>query len=708
MNRILGAIVLVMVPTLSTLAAGPVTGTCGVPVLAAARSCGGQEPPLVKNFEVYQAPDIPEPPARVPFRDAVFGRCLTRLTDRSTDIAQGDSSQGLKNEYSRVQSFNADESLILIRSTEAYWYVYRADTLQPLGAMALQGSVDPRWDASDPSFLYYMDGTRLMIMLVTTGEREVQHDFAPDLPGMPVETVWTRYEGSPSLDGRYWGFMAQDAHSHTLAFLVYDRFTDRVIANRDVRGVPGIDDVDSVTISPLGDYFVAQFGYCPEGTLGTDAQPCGLMVYDPNLQNGRGLVRNIGHSDLALDADGREVMVYQQLDTDHLSFVDLATGASTDLWPIDFTYTPMGFHFSGRGYRLPGWVLVSTHDGDAASHTWMDDELFAMELRAGGRVVRLAHTHSVVDQGGGQDYFAEPQASANRDFTKLLFTTNWGRTGTQQVETYLVELEPGWDGACRLDCAATVPATAQVGTPAAFGASATATGCQGAASYEWSFGDGTAVSHDQNPTHSYAQAGSYAWSVTAAADQRTCTRSGTIQASASGTCLLTCVASGPTQATVGQEAAFTGAASPTGCAGEVTWDWDFGDGSAHATTAGPSHTYASAGTFTWHVTATVEGIHWVHQGSVLVQPAAPPIVIVGLMPLKAPFRLKITGQEFQEGVKVYLAGDTEPWPSVTRKSSTLLVIKGGASLKARFPSGQSVGIRIVNPDGGSGGVSYTR
>ena len=95
----------------------------------------------------------------------------------------------------------------------------------------------------------------------------------------------------------------------------------------------------------------------------------------------------------------------------------------------------MGFHFSGRGVELPGWVLVSTHDEDAQSHTWMDDELFAMELKPNGRVVRLAHTHSIVNQGGGQDYFAEPQATVNRDFTKALFTTNWGRTGTQQVET---------------------------------------------------------------------------------------------------------------------------------------------------------------------------------------------------------------------------------------------------------------------------------
>jgi len=703
-----------LILTLWTVAAWP-TGepqadpcaTASPPALAGPR-CVGPEPPLVEDLDVHQAPDLIEPGARTPFRDPVFGRCVTRLTDRIQDMYPGDTSQGFKNEYSRVQSFNADESLILIRGTEATWYLYRADTLQPLGPMALQGSVDPRWDASDPSFLYYVDGAKLIIMLVTTGEREVQHDFAPDLPGMPVETVWTRYEGSPSVDGSTWGLMAQDDRSHTLAFLVYDQRTDRVVALRDMRGVAGADDVDSVTISPLGDYFVAQFSYCPSGTLGTDAHPCGLMVYDRDLQNGRGLVRNIGHSDLALDADGREVMAYQQLDTDHLSVVDLATGTNTDLWPIDFSHTPLGFHFSGRGVELPGWVLVSTHDEDAQSHTWMDDGLFAMELKPNGRVVRLAHTHSIVNQGGGQDYFAEPQATVNRDFTKALFTTNWGRTGTQQVETYLVELESGWDGSCRVECAATVPATAQVGAETPFEASATPTGCQGGVAYEWAFGDGSPHGTSALATHAYVATGTYGWSLTATADQRTCTKTGTLQVSQSGTCTLSCTAGAPAQAVVGQDAAFAGAATPVGCPGPVSWDWDFGDGAPHGTAAAVSHAYAQAGTYTWHSEASTDGLTCANTGVILVVPPEPPPVILTVQKLAAPFRLKLTGEHFLDGLSVFIGADATPWSFVTRKGDTQILLKGGAALKSRFLKGQATIIRVVNPDGQSAVGSYTR
>ena len=673
-----------------------------------ATRCGGADPPLITDQNVYQAATLPEPSPRSPYRDPVFGRCVTRLTDRTSDIATGDQSKGLKNEYSRVQSFNADESLILIRGTEATWYLYRADTLQPLGILPIQGSVDPRWDAHDPSLLYYMDETRLKVFLVQTGENAIVHEFANDFSGLPVATVWTRYEGSPSLDGRYWGFMAQDSSSKTIAFLVYDQIRDLVIAKRDMRAVPGANDVDSVTISPLGTYFVAQFAYCPAGTLGTDANPCGLMVYDAGLGSGRGLVRNIGHSDLALDAQGREVMVYQQLDTDYLSFVDLATGQSTDLWPIDFSHTPMGFHISGRGYKLPGWALVSTHDQDPVSYTWMDDQLFAMELKAGGRVARLAHHHSIVNQGGGLDYFAEPQASSNRDFTKFLFTTNWGRTGTDQVETYLVEMEPGWEGSCAVECSANVPATAKVGAATTFQGSAALTNCQGAAAYDWNFGDVTPHGSGQSTTHAYLITGTYTWTLTATADQRACATSGEVQVSQSGTCALTCSAEVPAQGAVGQPVAFTGSATPAGCSGGLSWDWDFGDGTAHAAESSPTHTYDHSGAFRWKAVASADGVTCTKEGTVTVpSPEAPP-VISGVTKISSPFRLKIMGSAFQEGVQVFIGSDQQAWANTTRKGEGILILKQGAALKARFPAGVAVSLRVANPDGQWATATYTR
>jgi hypothetical protein len=416
-----------------------------VPSQAVASSlCPDAQPPPVTDFEVRQAPDLTEPPARVPFPDPVFGTCIVRVTDRNADLSSDDASPGLKNEYSRVQSFNADGSRILVMGLEATWYLYDAHSLQPLAELPL--GVEPRWDAEDPNLLYYSEETRLMAYDAGTGEQTLLHDFADDFPGQTLAAVWTRYEGSPSLDGRYWGLMAEDQEWLTAAFLVYDRVEDRVVAVRDVRDLPGIDkEIDSVAISPLGNYFVAFFDdYCQPGQLGNDASPCGLMVYDRELKNGRSLLRIAGHSDLALDAEGREVMVFQDIDTDNISMLDLASGEVTPLWPIDFSHTSIGLHISGRAFDRPGWALISTHDGDTASHTWMDDQVFAIELKPNGRVVRLAHTHSLVDESQEHDYWAEPHASVNQDFTRVLFTSNWGRSGTEEVEMFLIELPPNW------------------------------------------------------------------------------------------------------------------------------------------------------------------------------------------------------------------------------------------------------------------------
>jgi hypothetical protein len=415
-----------------------------IEAVASAR-CSDPQPPFVTDTRILQAPDTAEPAVRVPFRDPVFGSCVVRATNRLADMAPGDTSLGLKNEYSRVQSFNADESRILVRGTRGSAYLYDAESLQPLDSVPIDG-FDPRWDATDPKRLYYSQETRLMSYDIETRQTQVVHEFANDFPGQTLRAVWSKYEGSPSIDGRYWGFMAEDEDWNTVAFLIYDQQTDQVIAKRDMRGVAGVESIDNAYISPLGNYFIADFSdsYCERGQLGTDAKPCGYMVYDRHLQNGRGLLRIAGHLDLALDVQGREVVVFGDIDTDTLSVLDLASGTITPLWPIDFSFTPIGLHISGRSFERPGWAVVSTHDGDTAAHTWMDDQVFLIELGGRQRRVRLAHTHSRVDESQEHDYWAEPQASVNRDLTQILFTSNWGRSGTEQVEMFLIALPVDW------------------------------------------------------------------------------------------------------------------------------------------------------------------------------------------------------------------------------------------------------------------------
>jgi hypothetical protein len=425
---------------------------------------------------------------------------VVRVTDRSRDLAQGDSSHGLKNEYSRVQSFNSDESRILVRGLAATWYLYDAVTLTRLKKLPFDGPVEPRWDETDPKVLYYCQDGKFFAYDTTSGTTRVVRDFHLDFPGQELTAVWSRHEGSPSLDGRYFGLMAEDQDWNPAAFLIYDRVADQIVAKRAVVGLPNIESTDSVCISPLANYFVAFLDPCPAGESGSDSRPCGLMVYDRQLKNGRGLHRGVGHCDLALEAEGREILVFQDSFNDTISKLDLATGAVTSLRTLDFgANLGLGLHISGRAARTPGWILISTHDGSKASHTWMDDGVFAMETKPNGCMVRLAHTHSLVDPEQEHDYWAEPHATANRDLSRVLFTSNWGRSGADQVEMYLIILQPGW-AAPAVSGSADAPPIVEVNSAADFNGAASLAGCSCNVNYRRSNTPGLVL-----PSHSLSQ-----------------------------------------------------------------------------------------------------------------------------------------------------------------------------------------------------------
>ena len=402
--------------------------------------CADPQPTFIKALVTRQEEHIPEPVPHIPFRDAIYGGCVVRVTDRKNDLPNEDPSKGLKNAYSRIQSFNADGTLIMVRSLEAYFYVYDAMTLDLLGA--LPSMSDPRWSNLYPHLIYDIDELRLMSFNLNTGERQPVHDFSEDFTDQDIAAVWTRWEGNPSIDDRYWALMAEDRDWMTAAFIVYDLEADQIISRREFHSP---QDVDSVTMSPLGNYVLAQFEFCERGALGSGDHPCGLMVYDRHLEHARGLLRIVGHSDVALDADGNEIFFYQDIDADQIAMMNLATGKISNLFPIDFTYCDAcGMHFSGLGYQFPGWGLVSYCDGDPITRMWMDDHIFAVELKSGGQVVRFAQHHSRVDPNQDHDYWAEPHASVNRDFSRIVFTSNWGRSGTDEVDMYMILLPENW------------------------------------------------------------------------------------------------------------------------------------------------------------------------------------------------------------------------------------------------------------------------
>jgi choice-of-anchor B domain-containing protein len=123
--------------------------------------------------------------------------------------------------------------------------------------------------------------------------------------------------------------------------------------------------------------------------------------------------------------------------------------------------------------------------------------------------------------------------------------------------------------------------------------------------YTWDFGDSTAPQTSAAPTinHTYATTGSYTARVTATNSVNSLTTQKVVTVNAPDTALagLTLAANSPTYRPAAT--AFTATlASGT----NVTYTWNFGDGSALQTSASPTinHTYASVGSYTARVTAT--------------------------------------------------------------------------------------------------------
>jgi subtilisin family serine protease len=86
-------------------------------------------------------------------------------------------------------------------------------------------------------------------------------------------------------------------------------------------------------------------------------------------------------------------------------------------------------------------------------------------------------------------------------------------------------------------------------------------------------------------------------------------------------CTLTCSADAAATAFAGAPVAFSGSASAAGCSPAIAFDWDFGDGAAHAAGAAVEHAYGIPGSYAWTMTAAGAGLTCTQSGTITVSEA---------------------------------------------------------------------------------------
>ncbi|MCX7957934.1 MAG: hypothetical protein N3B13_02715 [Deltaproteobacteria bacterium] len=400
---------------------------------------------FVTGKDYYQSEETDIPPKGVWFSDPNFHTMIARITDRKSD---GYSGSGIQNEYSRTDPENSDGRYIILRGNDGEWYLYSGENFTMLkkleGINSGGQEPEPRWDSSNPDVFYYFFGSEIRRYRVSESSFETVHNFRNEYP--LASFISTGTEGDASLDRRYWCFMLLNDAYNLLGVVSYDRIQDKILGYYSAASLPEGVGLNWTSMDMSGEFCL--FGY--EDTGAGYTPPVAVfeknLTYRLNLPDGA-----TGHMDIAVDEEGRDVMVYQNNRTDWIAMADLKSGTEINLVEIPFaTNGDIGLHFSGNNFSAPGWVLVSTYGSknppSGNEHSWMDNQLFMVQLKENPVILRIAHTHSYtsLDYEGEKNYFAECFAAINRKGSAIYFGSNWNIYTFEYTDEYIIILPPDW------------------------------------------------------------------------------------------------------------------------------------------------------------------------------------------------------------------------------------------------------------------------
>lgn len=393
----------------------PPTGVC--------TPTGGGGGTLVPPVAQTDLIAVSKPPKGVPFTTQ-YGTTETRVTDHAADHS---ACPWMREDYSRRQSFNADKSRLLVYcGSGGAWldYLIPGNTFDKV----LNGpgaDAEIQWSPTDPNTLYYLPtngGTVLYALNVATNQSVVYYDFTRDvraLLGNNVVHSWTKSEGSPSADNRYWALQCEDGNFNLIGYIVIDTVAKSIVYSKADTNRP-----DHTSMTPSG----RSFERSGDDSLGTQF----YRISDGAVCQAH---HKSEHSDVGILPNGHDFYVsidYQTNDGD-IFWIDIdqcytdgvatrnvfSTAYHNTLWG-----TMYGFHFSAKAFNRPGFLTMSNYGSPKTN-------LVGYDIGSG----TMYGLGVLMDNDG--DYWDEPQASLSRDGHSLVVNDNFGTS--LNIDVYRID-----------------------------------------------------------------------------------------------------------------------------------------------------------------------------------------------------------------------------------------------------------------------------
>lgn len=418
----------------------------------------------LKDGPENPVPQLTPPPAfeqYKPIRAPYYNTPIAKITRNKEAIAAGE--RPYRSDYSRRNAFNADNSLFLTYRKDGYWFVNDAKTLKPIGDAlpSMATDCEPIWSESDPNILWalppYGEGCKLYEINVETRKVVKTYELQERLKAWWPDAgrCWTKSEGSPSRDGRYWCWIIETAGYEVRGIVVYDRVEDKFIAHMNATVKP-----DHTSMSPSGKYAIVSWAY--NEPLGTRAYTRDLTTKHPAATGNDPYIKlhtQSEHSDIAITKDGREVYVAADYTgtNGQIFMADLETGQRTNLLYMYDQGTATAYHISGKAYDAPGYVVVSTYQEHLGSDTevnnlrnkplmqWYHRKVFTISLEDSPKykVLAWADSDRLKHWPGNDGYWAEPQATVNNNLTRVMFNSSMNSTNVNDIECFMLAIPEG-------------------------------------------------------------------------------------------------------------------------------------------------------------------------------------------------------------------------------------------------------------------------